>query len=72
MLKYRILCVALSVVFLVCLGIGLYVPESPNISLLYVFGCLCIAGLLGNAVLSVVEMRRQEQKFRQMTGGDKS
>ncbi len=74
MLKYRIACVALSVVCLAGLGIGLYVPDSPNITMLYTFGYLCIGGLIGNAVLSVMEIRQKEKKLRtemERTGGEK-
>ncbi len=74
MLKYRIACVALSVVCLACLGIGLYVPESPSIDMLYIFGYLCIGGLIGNAVLSMAEARQKEKKMRaemERTGGKK-
>ncbi len=65
MLKYRILCVSISVVFLVALGVGLYGSQTPNIPLLYIFGCLCLTGLIGNAILSVAEMQQQQKKMRE-------
>ena len=65
MFKCRIACVMLAVISLAGLGITLYAAENPSVSVSYFFACTCVTALAGNAVLSVLEMKKAGKELRQ-------
>lgn len=63
----RIACVALAVVCLVGLAICLYAFDTPNFTWGWFFAYTCLAGLIGNAVLAVVEMSQKTGRKKDKT-----
>lgn len=63
----RIACVALAVVCLVGLAICLYAFDIPNFTWGWFFAYTCLAGLIGNAVLAVVEMSQKTGRKKDKT-----
>ena len=61
MFKCRIACVLLAVVCLAGLGITLYADKTPSMSAAWFFACTCITALVGNAVISVLELNRAKK-----------
>ena len=64
MFKCRIACVLLAVVCLAGLGITLYADKTPSMSAAWFFACTCITALVGNALLSVLELNRASLLFQ--------
>lgn len=62
--KCRLACVGLSVVCLVVLAICLFAVETPNFPVCWFFAYTCLAGLIANAVLAMVELYRSTSKKR--------
>ena len=58
MFKCRVTCVVIAVLGLVGLALTLYVPETPHLPAAWFFAYTCIAGLLGNWIVSMVELHR--------------
>lgn len=65
----RLVCVAVAVVCLIGLAICLYAFDTPNFTWGWFFAYTCLAGLIGNAALAVVEMT---QTKKAMTKKDKT
>jgi len=64
MFKCRIACVLLAVVCLAGLGITLYADKTPSMSAAWFFACTCITALVGNALLSVLELNRAKKELQ--------
>ena len=62
--KCRITCVVLAAVCLIGLAVTLYVPETPNFTVAWFFAYTCIAGLLGNWIVSMVELHQAKKEYR--------
>ncbi|MBR4959547.1 MAG: hypothetical protein IKY52_01470 [Clostridia bacterium] len=64
MFKCRIACVMLAVVCLAGLGITLYADKTPSMPAAWFFACTCITALVGNALLSVLELNRAKKELQ--------
>lgn len=58
--KFRLFCVALSVVSLVVMGIELFVNDLAHYALFYICGVVCIFGLVGNAIGAFFALRQRK------------
>lgn len=64
MFKCRVTCVVIAVLGLVGLALTLYVPETPHLPAAWFFAYTCIAGLLGNWIVSMVELHQAKKEYR--------
>ena len=64
--KYRVTCVTVAVVCLIGLAVTLYVPETPNFTVAWFFAYTCIAGLLGNWIVSMVELHQARKEAKKI------
>lgn len=62
--KCRIVCIGVAVVCLIGLAICLYALDTPNFTWGWFFAYTCLVGLIGNAVLAVVEMGKGKKQAK--------
>jgi len=55
----KIICLAVSLLSAIALGVLLFVIHTFPLYLLYIFSILCLGGLLGNFILAMIELYRE-------------
>ena len=66
MFKCRVSCVIIAVLGLAGLALTLYVPETPDFTVAWFFAYTCMAGLLGNWIVSMVELHQAKKEAKRI------
>ena len=64
MFKCRVTCVVIAVLGLTGLALTLFVPDVPDYTAAWFCAYTCMAGLLGNWIVSMVELHQAKKEYR--------